>query len=168
MFTPQTLPPEPDGLRPEVAESSGSSLLAGIAAKASQRDKLEHLARYVSMPPVATDCELCPLIEKLDEAGVWHRLPMRPTLRIGCPGRLHAATAVAHSVGSPQTMTFRQCAIPTGVTAHLVAIQSPWRAIEKDRLRQPRRGYIPCSDTAYAAAEKRQYGATYKSQPASS
>jgi hypothetical protein len=38
-----------------VAESSGFSLHAGIAAKASQRDKLEHLARYVSRPPVATE-----------------------------------------------------------------------------------------------------------------
>jgi hypothetical protein len=38
-----------------VAESSGSSLHAGIAAKRSQRDKLEHLARYVSSPPVATE-----------------------------------------------------------------------------------------------------------------
>jgi hypothetical protein len=37
-----------------VAEASGFSLHAGIAAKASQRDELEHLARYVSRPPVAT------------------------------------------------------------------------------------------------------------------
>jgi hypothetical protein len=37
-----------------VAESSGFSLHAGLAAKASQRDKLERLARYVSRPPVAT------------------------------------------------------------------------------------------------------------------
>ena len=43
------------GPRPEVAESSGFSLHAGIAATASQRDKLEHLARYVSRPPVATE-----------------------------------------------------------------------------------------------------------------
>jgi hypothetical protein len=41
--------------RREVAESSGFSLHAGIAAKAAQRDKLEHLARYVSRPPVATE-----------------------------------------------------------------------------------------------------------------
>ena len=55
MFTLQTLPAEPDAPRPEVAESSGFSLHAGIAAKASQRDKIERLARYVSRPPVATD-----------------------------------------------------------------------------------------------------------------
>ena len=55
VFALQTLPAEPDKPRREVAESSGFSLHAGIAAKASQRDKLEHLARYVSRPPVATE-----------------------------------------------------------------------------------------------------------------
>ncbi len=55
VFTLQTLPAEPDAPRREVAESSGFSLHAGIAAKASQRDKLERLARYVSGPPVATE-----------------------------------------------------------------------------------------------------------------
>jgi hypothetical protein len=30
-------------------------IYAGIAAKASQREKLEHLARYVSRPPVAAE-----------------------------------------------------------------------------------------------------------------
>src|SRR5690606_24262883 len=42
-------------IRREVAESSGFSLHAGIAAKASQRDKLERLARYVARPPVANE-----------------------------------------------------------------------------------------------------------------
>jgi hypothetical protein len=55
VFTLQTLPAEPDAPRPEVAESSGFSLHAGIAAKASQRDKIERLARYVSRPPVSTE-----------------------------------------------------------------------------------------------------------------
>ena len=55
VFTLQTLPAAPDTPRRDVAESSGFSLHAGIAAKASQRDKLEHLARYVARPPVATE-----------------------------------------------------------------------------------------------------------------
>jgi hypothetical protein len=38
VFTLQTLPAKPDGPRREVAESSGFSLHAGIAAKVSQRD----------------------------------------------------------------------------------------------------------------------------------
>jgi hypothetical protein len=55
VFTLQTIPASPAGPRPEVAESSGFSLHAGIAAEGSQRDKLEHLARYVSRPPVAIE-----------------------------------------------------------------------------------------------------------------
>lgn len=54
VFTLQTVPPSPEAPRRDVAESSGFSLHAGIAAQASQREKLEHLARYVSRPPVAT------------------------------------------------------------------------------------------------------------------
>ena len=55
VFTLRTLPAEPEAPRREVAESSGFSLHAGIAATASQRDKLEQLARYVARPPVATE-----------------------------------------------------------------------------------------------------------------
>ena len=55
MFTLQTLPADPDGPRRNVAEASGFSLHAGVAAKGSERDKLEHLARYVSRPPIATE-----------------------------------------------------------------------------------------------------------------
>ncbi len=55
MYTLQTLPADADGPRREVAESSDFSLHASLAAKASQRDKLEHLARYVARPPVATE-----------------------------------------------------------------------------------------------------------------
>ncbi len=55
MFTLQTLPAAPDAPRLQVAESSGFSLHAGIAATASQPDKLEHLARYVARPPLATE-----------------------------------------------------------------------------------------------------------------
>jgi hypothetical protein len=51
VFTLQTLPPEPDTPRSAIAESSGFSLHAGLAAKASQRDRLERLARYASRPP---------------------------------------------------------------------------------------------------------------------
>ena len=55
LFTLQTRPAAPDSPHREVAEASGFSLHAGIAAKASQRDKVERLARYVSRPPVATE-----------------------------------------------------------------------------------------------------------------
>ncbi len=55
VFARQTLPAEPDTPRREVARSSGFSLHAGIAADSAQRDKLEHLARYVSRPAIATE-----------------------------------------------------------------------------------------------------------------
>lgn len=55
VFTLQTLLADPDALRPEVAESSGFSLHAGIAATASQRETLEYMARFVARPPVATE-----------------------------------------------------------------------------------------------------------------
>jgi hypothetical protein len=51
----QTLPADPDRSRPDVAASSGFSLHAGVCAKAGEREKLEHLARYVSRPPLASE-----------------------------------------------------------------------------------------------------------------
>ena len=55
MFTLQTLAPDTDRSSANVAESSGFSLHAGVAATSAERDKLEHLARSVSRPPIATE-----------------------------------------------------------------------------------------------------------------
>ncbi|MBA3564840.1 MAG: transposase, partial [Gammaproteobacteria bacterium] len=55
VFTLKTLPADPDRSSAHLAENSGFSLHAGVAAKAFQRDKLEHLARYISRPPIATE-----------------------------------------------------------------------------------------------------------------
>jgi hypothetical protein len=55
VFTLQALPPDPDRSRANVAESSGFSLHAGVRARGGEREKLEHLARYVSRPPVTTE-----------------------------------------------------------------------------------------------------------------
>lgn len=41
--------------RPDVAAASGFSLHAGVSARGSDREKLEHLARYIARPPVATE-----------------------------------------------------------------------------------------------------------------
>jgi hypothetical protein len=38
-----------------VAERSGFSLHAGVAAKGDQREKLEHRARYIARSPIATE-----------------------------------------------------------------------------------------------------------------
>ncbi len=54
LFTLQTLPAAPEAPRRDVAEAPGFSLRAGIVAEASERDKLERLARYVSRPLIAT------------------------------------------------------------------------------------------------------------------
>jgi hypothetical protein len=54
-FTLKTLPADPERISADVAESSGFSLHAGVAAKGSEREKIEHLARYISRPPIATE-----------------------------------------------------------------------------------------------------------------
>jgi hypothetical protein len=55
VFTLATLPADPDRVSADVAQSSGFSLHAGVAAKSRQRAKLEHLARYISRPPLAAE-----------------------------------------------------------------------------------------------------------------
>ena len=98
MATLQTLPAEPDAPRPQVAESSGFSLHAGIAATASQRETLEHLARYVARPPVAT--------ERLALTGSGQvRYTLKTPYRDGCapqildPGRNDAFAGPSPSCG---------------------------------------------------------------------
>lgn len=55
VFTLQTLPPDASRSSANVAESSGFSLHAGVAAEGGEREKLEHLARYIARPPIATE-----------------------------------------------------------------------------------------------------------------
>ena len=62
-----------------MAESSGFSLHAGIAAEGSQRDKLEHLARHVSRPHIANarlaltqDGQVCYLLKRPYRDGTTH------------------------------------------------------------------------------------------------
>jgi hypothetical protein len=50
-LAPSTAPDSPD----RVAQASGFSLHAGVAAEAGQRDKLERLCRYISRPAVAIE-----------------------------------------------------------------------------------------------------------------
>jgi len=55
-FMLQSLPPMTDGTeRPGVAQLSGFSLHAGVAAAAHQRYKLERLARYITRPVLALE-----------------------------------------------------------------------------------------------------------------
>ncbi len=55
VFTLQTLPANPERTRPDAAEASGFSLHAGVSAKGGDRVKLEHLARYIARPPIASE-----------------------------------------------------------------------------------------------------------------
>jgi hypothetical protein len=55
-LTLQSLPPASGVASAErVAQSSGFSLHAGVAAEACERDKLERLCRYISRPAVASE-----------------------------------------------------------------------------------------------------------------
>jgi ribosomal protein S27E len=111
VFTLQTLPAEPDAPRPEVAESSGFSLHAGISAKALQRNKIERLARYVSRPPVATERlsltpggNVCYALKTPYRDGTTHMMLLRASCpppfgpAFGCPKSLPAI------LSSPRTL----------------------------------------------------------------
>ncbi len=74
-----TLPAEPDASRREVAESSGFSLHAGIAAKASQRDKIERLARLREM--AASICRRRPGFRRFQPAPTVSLLTQWPRIR---------------------------------------------------------------------------------------
>lgn len=56
VFTLQTVPPaEERSADDQVAQASGFSLHAGVAARGGERGKLEHLCRYLSRPAVSPE-----------------------------------------------------------------------------------------------------------------
>jgi hypothetical protein len=101
-----------------VAESSGFSLHAGIAAKASQRDKLEHVARYVSRPPVATE-RLSPT-----ESGLV-RLALKTPYRDG----------TTHVIFEPEDFIARLAALVPKPRAHLTRYHGVFAPASPDRAR---------------------------------
>ena len=130
VFTLQTLPAEPDALRPEVAESSGFSLHAGIAAKASQRGKIERLARYVSRPPVAT--------ERLSlTRGGNVRYALKTPYRDG----------TTHVIFEPEDFIARLVALVPKPRAHLTRYHGVFAPASRDRAR-----IVPGTRTAAYAA----------------
>jgi hypothetical protein len=118
VFTLQTLPAEPDEPRREVAESSGFSLHAGIAAKDSQRNKLEHLARYVARPPIAT--ERLSLTE-----GGFVRLALKTPYRDG----------TTHVIFEPEDFIARLVALVPKPRAHLTRYHGVFAPASPDRAR---------------------------------
>jgi Putative transposase/Transposase zinc-binding domain len=118
VFTLQTLPAEPAGPRREVAESSGFSLHAGIAAKASQRDKLEHLARYVSRPPVATE-----------------RLSLTEGGQVRCALKTAYRDGTTHVIFEPEDFIARLAALVPKPRAHLTRYHGVFAPASPDRAR---------------------------------
>jgi hypothetical protein len=128
VFTLQTLPAEPDAPRPQVAESSGFSLHAGIAATASQRETLEHLARYVARPPVAT--------ERLALTGSGQvRYTLKTPYRDG----------TTHVIFEPEDFMARLAALVPKPRAHLTRYHGVFAPASPDRPR-----IVPATRTAAA------------------
>jgi hypothetical protein len=140
VFTLQTLPAESDAPRPRVAESSGFSLHAGIAAKASQRDKVERLARYVSRPPVAT--------ERLSlTQGGNVRYALKTPYRDG----------TTHVIFEPEDFIVRLDALVPKPRAHLTRYHGVFAPASADRARiMPRTGAATANERGEAAATDRQ------------
>jgi hypothetical protein len=145
VFTLQTIPAEPEGPRREVAESSGFSLHAGIAAKGPQRDKLEHLARYVSRPPVAT--------ERLSLTESGHvRYVLKTPYRDG----------TTHVIFEPEDFIARLAALVPKPRAHLTRYHGVFAPASRDRARiVPKTCAAAGSERGEAAATGRQRAMTW-------
>ncbi len=129
VFTLQTLPASPSEPRADVAESSGFSLHAGIAAKASQREKLEHLARYVARPPVATE-----------------RLSLTQGGQVRCALKTAYRDGTTHVIFEPEDFIARLAALVPKPRAHLTRYHGVFAPASPDRARVvPRRRAAPAS-----------------------
>ncbi|MGI8843407.1 MAG: transposase [Gemmatimonadaceae bacterium] len=140
VFTLQTMPAEPEGPRRDVAEASGFSLHAGVAAQGSQRDKLEHLARYVSRPPVAT--------ERLSLSESGHvRYALKTPYRDG----------TTHVIFEPEDFIARLAALVPKPRAHLTRYHGVFAPASPDRARiVPRTCAAAANERAEASATGRQ------------
>jgi hypothetical protein len=150
-ITLQTLPAEPDGPRREVAEISGFSLHAGIAAKASQRDKLEQLVRYVSRPLVAP--ERLSLTE-----GVLVRLALKTPYR----------DVTRHVIFEPEDSIARLVALVPKPRAHLTRYHGVFAPASPDRARVVPKTRLAAAGKAVVFSELliRRYGNSSASCPA--
>jgi ribosomal protein S27E len=145
VFTLQTLPASPEGPRREVAEASGFSLHAGIAAKASQRDKLEHLARYVARPPVATS-----------------RLSLTESGQVRCALKTPYRDGTTHVIFEPEDFIARLAALVPKPRAHLTRYHGVFAPASPDRARVvPRTGAGAANERGEASATHRQRALTW-------
>jgi hypothetical protein len=139
VFTLQTLPAEPGGPRREVAESSGFSLHAGIAAKASQRDKLEHLARYVARPPVATE-----------------RLSLTEGGLVRCALKTPYRDGTTHVIFEPEDFIARLAALVPKPRAHLTRYHGVFAPASPDRARVVPRTRAAAANKANRCGDRQQ------------
>jgi hypothetical protein len=129
VFTLQTLPPDPERSSAAVAEASGFSLHAGVSAKGAERDKLEHLARYISRPPIATE-RLA-----LTEAG-YIRYTLKSPYRDG----------TTHVIFEPEDFIARLAALVPKPRAHLTryhGVFAPHSALRDQVVSKPSVGRGP-------------------------
>ena len=148
VFTLQTLPAEPEAPGRGVAESSGFSLHAGIAAQGWQRDKLEHLARYVARPPLATE-----------------RLALTQAGQVRYALKTPYRDGTTHVILEPEDFIARLAALVPRPRAHLTRYHGVFAPASPDRAR-----IVPGTRTAAAnqasqrdepSATDRQRGLTW-------
>jgi hypothetical protein len=145
VFTLQTIPASPEGPRREVAEASGFSLHAGVAAKGSQRDKIEHLARYVSRPPIATE-RLA-----LTDSGLVH-YALKTPYRDG----------TTHVIFEPEDFIARLAALVPKPRAHLTRYHGVFAPASPDRARiVPKTRATAANEHGVASATDRQRALTW-------
>jgi hypothetical protein len=145
VFTLQTIPGAPEDSRRDVAEASGFSLHAGVAAKGSQRDKIEHLARYVSRPPVTT--ERLSLTE-----GGYVRYALKTPYRDG----------TTHVIFEPEDFIARLAALVPKPRAHLTRYHGVFAPASPDRARiVPEPRAAAANDRCEALATDRQRALTW-------
>lgn len=133
-------PTEPDTPRPEVAESSGFSLHAGIAATALQRNKIERLARYVSRPPVATE-----------------RLLLTRGGNVRCALKTPYRDGTTHVIFEPEDFIARLAALVPKPRAHLTRYHGVFAPASPDRARiVPRTHGVAATERGEVAATGRQ------------
>lgn len=118
VFTLKTLPADPEPISVHVAESSGFSLHAGVAAKGSEREKIEHLARYISRPPIATE-----------------RLALTQGTQVRYTLKTPYKDGTTHVIFEPEDFIARLAALVPKPRAHLTRYHGVFAPASSDRAR---------------------------------
>ena len=124
------------------------SLHAGIVANASQRDKLEHLARYVARPPVATE-----------------RLSLTEGGLVRCALKTPYRDGTTHVIFEPEDFMARLAALVPKPRGHLTRYHGVFAPASPDRSRVVPRTRLaaasPGNKCGEASAADRQRSMTW-------